>query len=463
MTPLFTAATYTERRQKLAQAIGDGIILLPGNTDIGMNYADNVYHFCQDSCFRYFFGLDQPNLVGIIDASTGKSILFGDDTTLDMIIWTGPTDLLADLGTEIGVTDIRPYAAVADFLSNQTKTHYLPPYRGIQQVYLAEWLSISIQELGKGASQALIEAIIAQRSYKSVDELEQLHEAVQVTHDMHLAAMRSARPGMRESDVMAEAYRAALQADTHPSFPIILTKHGETLHNHHYHHTLADGDLVLCDAGGYSPMRYAGDMTRTFPAGKRFSQQQAEVYQIALDANMAAIQALKPGVPYRDIHLLSCRVITEGLQALGLMKGDTEASMAAGAHALFFPHGLGHMMGLDVHDMENLGEDRVGYTEKIRRSSQFGLRSLRLGRELEPGFVLTVEPGIYFIPALIDRWAQEAKWHEFVDFEALKVYRSFGGIRIEDDYVITTEGAELLGPPVPKTIAEVEAVRGESA
>ncbi|WNJ17025.1 aminopeptidase P family protein [Pontibacter sp. G13] len=464
---MFAPQTYQARREALASHIGRGLILLQGNVEVGMNYADNIYPFRQDSTFLYYFGLDLPGLSGIIDTETGAGILFGDDLTMDMIVWTGPMPSLQELGAQVGVTDIRSTQALPTMLaeawSKGAEIHYLPPYRHRNTAVIHEALNLPLAEVKQQASQRLVLAVMNQRSYKSAEELEQLDEACNRTGAMHLAAMRSAKPGMLESEVMSQVYRTALeQSGKHPSFPIILTVHGETLHNHHYHNTLQSGQLLLCDAGGQSAMNYAGDMTRTFPVDATFTQQQRDVYEIALAANVEAANLLKPGVTYKSIHLEAARIITRGLKGLGLMKGDVDAAVEAGAHALFFPHGLGHMMGLDVHDMEDLGETLLGYDEETIRSTQFGLKSLRLGKKLETGFVLTVEPGIYFIPALIDNWHKQGLNADFINFEALEAYKSFGGIRIEDDYVITESGANLLGKPVPKTVADIESIRQEA-
>lgn len=429
-----------------------------------MNYADNVYPFRQDSSFLYYFGLDTPGLAGIIDLDAGTTTVFGTDVTMDMIVWTGPQPSLQEMCSWCGITHVQPITSLGDVLSEAASKgraiRYLPPYRSDNTLILHHGLGRSIADIQEGASVDLIKAIVEQRSIKSPDEIVELEQAINLTHQMHMTAMELAQPGMLESDLMAAVYEVPLTMGRHPSFPIILTVHGETLHNHHYHHTLEEGQLLLVDAGGESDMHYAGDMTRTFPVGRQFTTRQKEIYQIVLDANIQAAEALKPGITFKEVHLLAAKIITTGLMDLGLMKGNVEEAVEAGAHALFFPHGLGHMLGLDTHDMEDLGEDYVGYSDTLKRSSQFGLRSLRLGRTLKPGFVLTIEPGIYFIPALIDKWRNEGQHTGFINYDALESYKDFGGIRVEDDHLITVESSRLLGDPVPKTIAEVEEVRG---
>lgn len=455
---MFSASTYSARREALAQKLGGGVALFLGNKDVGMNYAANTYHFRQDSNFLYFFGIDRAGLAATIDLDTGEATVFGDELTMDDIVWTGDLPTIAEQAAQAGVTKTAPMSALEGSLSGK-KVHFTPPYRFENMIILSEMLGIPVRELKSAASMELIHGIIGIRSYKTAEEVEEIEKAVRLTNRMHLAAMRASRPGVTEAEVHAAVAHAAYAADSSTSFPVILTINGAVLHNHHHHNTLESGRLVLCDAGGVSPMQYAGDMTRTYPVDPTFTQQQKAVYEIALASQEAAIDALKPGIPFKDVHLTSCRVIAEGMKSLGLMKGDVDAAVAAGAHALFFQHGLGHMMGIDVHDMEDLGEDNVGYNAEIQRSPQFGLGFLRLGKPLEAGFVVTVEPGIYFIPQLIDQWKAEGKFSEFINYDALDSYRDFGGIRIEDDYLITADGARLLGDPVPKSVADLEAYR----
>jgi len=460
----FSTETYQARRQTLIQSMENGLVFLLGNDNVGMSYRDNHYpYFRQDSTFLYYIGIDLPELAAIIDLDAGKTTVFGEDVTVDSMVWTGPQPSLNTLTEERGIEKYAAPGALAAILekaqSQGRKIHFLPPYRANHTLRYMELLGMTQEEVAAGGSVELIQAIVRQRSYKTEEELVELEKAVKLTNRMHLTAMQVARAGMTEAEVMAKVHAEALGADSYVSFPIIMTVHGEILHNHHHHNTLTDDRLLLVDCGGESALHYCGDMTRTFPVATSFTQRHKEVYQVALDAQLAAIDALKPGVLYKDVHLLASTRIAEGLKALGIMKGDVQEAVAAGAHAMFLPHGLGHMMGLDVHDMENLGEDYVGYTNLLQRNPQFGLKSLRLGRALESGFVITVEPGIYFIPGLIDQWGTEGKFQEFIDYEVLQGYRDFGGIRIEDDYVITDTGAELLGDPVPKTIADVEEIR----
>ena len=426
-----------------------------------MNYTDNTYHFRQDSSFLYFFGLDQPHLATIIDIDNNQEIIFGNELTLDDIIWTGPQISIAELAHQVGIDKTEPYDHIEKYLkkSKAQKIHYLPPYRAVNKIKLSQWLDIPVNSIAQKVSTDLIKGVIHLRSKKSEAELEEMEKAVNTTAQMHLTAMYMAKEGLRESDLAGMVQGVAVGAGGNLSYPVILTVNGQTLHNHHHYNALKKGQLILGDFGAETAMHYAGDITRTFPVDLKFTKKQKDIYNIVLEAELIAIEALKPGIPYRDIHLMAAKVITEGLKSLGLMKGDTDAAVAEGAHALFFPHGLGHMIGLDVHDMEDLGEDLVGYTDTLKRSKQFGLRSLRLGRELEEGFVLTVEPGIYFIPELIDRWRSENKFKDFLNYNKIEAYKGFSGVRIEDNCVITTDGYEVLGNPIAKTIEEVEYVR----
>lgn len=455
---MFSNATYTARREALVQQLDSGLILFLGNGEAPMNYRSNVYPFRQDSNFLYFFGINRAGLAATLDAATGEAVVYGDELTMDDIVWTGALPSIAEQAEAAGVAKTAPMAGLATALQGQ-EVLYTPPYRGANKIWLGEMLGKSPAEASAGFSLDLIKAIVPIRSIKTAEELEQLDLALRVTDAMHLRAMEVARPGITEADVHAAIQEVAGSYDCVTSFPPIVTVRGEVLHNHHHHNRLESGQMLLVDCGGQSPMLYAGDMTRTFPVDPTFTPQQKEVYQVALDAQIAAVEMLKPGLPYREAHLESSRVIAAGLKELGLMKGDVDAAVSAGAHALFFPHGLGHMMGLDVHDMEDFGEDHIGYDAQYSRSEQFGLAFLRLGRELKAGHVLTVEPGIYFIPDLIDQWKAAGKHTAFINYDALDAYRTFGGIRIEEDFVITEEGSQLLGEGVPKTVADIEEFR----
>jgi len=436
------------------------MILLLGNEESSINFKDNWYHFRQDSTFLYYFGINLPGLTGIIDCDGGQDTIYGDELTMDHIIWTGPQPTIAELARKCGVERTKPVSDIEKELKGEIQ--YLPPYRIYNQYKLSEWLGKPMDIIGSRNSIDLIRAIVSMRSYKTAEEIAEIEKAVNITADMHLGAMQFTRPGMVESQIVGKIQQIAISGGGNLSFPVILSKDGQILHNHYHGNTIKEGDMILCDTGAETAMGYAGDMTRTFPVGNEFTQRQKELYQIVLNAHEAAIAALKPGKKYKDIHLLAAKTLVQGLTEVGLMKGNADEAVAAGAHTMFFQCGLGHMMGLDVHDMEDLGEQFVGYNSSMKKSTEFGLKSLRLGKELEENFVLTVEPGIYIIPELIDMWKAEKKNNQFINYDLLDTYKDFGGIRIEEDFVITADGSRLLGKPVAKTIADVEKVRAES-
>lgn len=429
-----------------------------------MNYAGNPYPFRQDSTFLYYFGIAEPGLVGLVDLVEGTSRLYGHDPELNDVIWMGERPSLKDHGEAAGVSETFPLSALethlTDVLRKNRPVHFLPPYRPNHRHRLGTVLGLQHDRVDTYASVPLVRTVVRQRLRKTKSEVQQLDTAVDVSATMHEAAMQLAEPGRTEREIAGRLAGISEAQGRGLSFRPTCSVHGEVLHNHNYSNELSAGDLLLVDAGATSPEQYAGDITRVTPVGGSFSPRQRAVYQGVLAAQRAAIDAIAPDVPFRDIHLLAARILTEHLIEMGLMKGDADAAVAAGAHALFFPHGLGHMLGLDVHDMENLGEDIVGYASDQTRSDQFGLHTLRLARPLEPGYVVTVEPGCYFIPELIRQWRSDDRHAEFIDYEAVESFADFGGIRIEDDVLVTKEGAEILGPGVPKTIDDVESRTG---
>ena len=459
--PAFPAATYAARRAALADAVGTGLVVLLGNDAAPMNYAGNVYAFRQDGAFRYYAGLDTPGLALALDAETGAATLYGHEPTLDDVVWEGPLPALEDRAASVGVERTAPPEQLAaDVQSAQRagrEVHTLPPYRGAGRLRLAALLGVAPGAVG--ASDALVDAVIAQRLVKTDAEVEQIERALDVAADMHRLAMRLAQPGRTEREVAGQMEGLALGRGSHPSFPIILTRRGEVLHGHPSGAALQTGDLVLADAGAVAPgSGYAADVTRVAPVGGAFSERQRAVVEVVIGAQEAAIGACRAGALFRDVHRLACVHIAEGLGALGLMTGDPEDAVEAGAHALFFPHGLGHPLGLDVHDLEGLGEDRVGYGGEVRRSEQFGTEYLRYGRRIDAGHVMTVEPGVYVIDALIDAWKAEGRHAAFLPYDEIDRWRGLGGVRIEDDVLVTGGAPRVLGPGIPKRPAEVEAV-----
>lgn len=457
---MFSKETYIQRRANLKQAISSGLLLFLGNDESGCNYADNTYPFRQDSTFLYFFGLPFAGLSAVIDIDNDKEIIFGDELTIDSIVWMGTQPTLQEKCGSAGVVHVKPSKEINDYLKDAIKKkqiiHYLPTYRPEHQIKL--WSLLAIQPGNEQPSIEFIKGVINLRNYKSEEEIAEIEKACNVTVDMHLAAIRTVRPGIRECDVSAAIEAVANAHNYRVSFPTIATINGQTLHNHYHGNTIKKGDLFLLDAGAETEMGYAGDMSSTIPADPQFTFRQREIYEIQLACHEASVAALRPGIRFEKVYDISAQIIVEGLKTLGLMQGDAIEAVKEGAHALFYPHGLGHMMGLDVHDMENLGEIYVGYDGKPK-STQFGRKSLRLARELEPGFVHTIEPGIYFIPELIDLWKSEKRFANFINYDKVEEYKGFGGIRNEEDYLITETGARLLGKKISKKVEDIEKLR----
>jgi Xaa-Pro aminopeptidase len=463
---LFDKQVYIDRRQVLKQNMGhDGIILLMGNEDSSMNYKDNCYPFRQDSSFLYYIGLDTHGLAAIIDTDSGEETVFGNELSIDDIIWTGVLPTVSEMAGLVGVSQTNPYNEITHYihkaLTDGRKIHILPPYRPENKIKLAAWLNKSLGDLADSVSLKLVKAIIKQRLIKSALEVSEMEKAVSISVDMQLAVIKHTRPGIKEYELVAKAHEVAAAHNARLGYPAIITTHGQTLHTHYYGNTLQEGRMVLSDIGAENNMHYGGDLTRTFPVGRTFTAKQSELYETVLSAFNHAVSLLKPGVRYRDIHLAACKKLVEGLKQAKLMKGNVDDAVEAGAHTMFFQCGLGHMLGMDTHDMEDLGEQYVGYTDTLRKETAiFGLKSLRLGRELEDGFVLTVEPGIYIIPELIDRWEAEKKYADFINYDVLNTYRDFGGIRTEDNFLITATGSKLLGKYLPTSLKEIEGLRG---
>jgi len=457
---MFKAATYIERRKLLRKSVGSGLMIFLANEESPMNYPANTFHYRQDSTFLYFFGLSSPGLAAIIDADENTDTLFGDDIGIEDIIWMGNLPRLKDRALRAGLRRAAPRASfeetVRKALAAGRPVHYLPPYRADNAMALSELLGIPVKELKAKASVDLIKAIVAQRIIKSKEEIREIESAVAVSREMYLAAMKLSKAGRYEYQISGAMEGIALAYGMHLAFPPIVTINGQTLHMHEHDNLLVKGRLLVLDCGAEAASGYASDITRTVPVGGRYNARQKDVYEIVLAGQESAIKAIKPGVNFKDIHLQTARVMAAGLKDLGLMKGDTGEAVGAGAHALFFPHGLGHNLGLDVHDMEDYGENNVGYGEKVERSSQFGLAYLRMARILRPGHVLTVEPGIYFIPALFALWRKEKKHRDFIVYDAIEKFLDFGGARIEDDVLVTEKSHKVLGPPIPKTVADVE-------
>lgn len=464
---MFTSKLYIDRREKLCKQLKSGLILLPGNVDVAMNYKSNVYPFRQDSAFLYYFGLDSPGLFGVIDIDSKREMLFGDDPDMDDLIWMGNQIPLKERCLQSGVIHVYPSSklnnTICEAIRKGQKVHFLPPYRPRRRLLFEELLGIKANMIDSYVSKSMIKAVFEQMSVKNEQELLEIENTLtNVTYPMFLEAMQSLKPGVFEYEIAGRMEGVALSRNSRLSYPIILTKNGHILHNHAHNNMLQRGDILLIDAGADSPMHYATDISRSFPVRGTFDQREREIYEVVLKAQKNAIKAIKPGITYLDIHLQACKIITQGLKDIGIMKGNVDYAVKNGAHALFMPHGLGHLLGLDVHDMEGLGEDYIGYDENQKRSTQFGLAYLRLARKLKPGYVLTVEPGIYFIPALIDKWRYDKKCTPYIRYDKLEQYRTFGGIRIEDNIVVTDNGAKVLGKPIPKEIKNIEGILSDN-
>lgn len=459
---MFTTQTYQRRREALKKEVKNGVILLLGNIENPINFEHNTYPFRQDSTLLYYLGIQEPKLAVILDIDEDKTILFGDELSMDEIIWMGRQETLKEKSIKVGIEETRPHAQLATYLqkveASKRVVHYLSPYQSANKILLSNLLKIPIAQLLPSVT--LIKAIVQQRSIKEEEEIVHIEEAIRVSNEMHLLAMRMAKPGIKEHEIANAIQHLAADQECTMAYPPIVTINGGILHNHYRLHTLQSGDLFLNDSGAENVMGYAGDITRTFPVDKTFTPKQRDIYNVVLHAFTTAREALKPGIRFKDIHLHACLALTEGLIDLGLMKGNPKEAVNAHAHTLFFQCGLGHMMGLDVHDMEDLGEQYVGYTDAEPKDTKtFGLKSLRLGKELQEGYVLTVEPGFYIIPELIDMWRSQGKNSTFINYDKVNEYRDFGGVRIEDNFLITANGYRLLGPELIKTIEEIENYR----
>lgn len=449
------------RRQALSRLVESGLVLLFGNNDSPANYPSNAYKFRQDSAFLYFFGQHRDGLVGVIDVDQHTETLVGNEIDIDDIVWFGSVKSVSAMAEECGVGSTAPMSSLADMVQKALKAgrqvHFLPPYRYDTQIQIMDLTGIHPSKQREAASMPLIQAVIKLRSTKSAEEIAEIERACAIGYKMHVTAMKMCRPGVTEQAIGGAIDGVAYAEGCMPSFQSIVTMHGEIMHGNPSPRQLESGRLMLCDAGAETNENYCSDNTRTTPISGHYTQRQRDIYSIVSDCHDLVLDVARPGVKWWDVHFDVCRLMTNRLKELGLMKGDTEEALRAGAHALFLPHGLGHMMGMDVHDMEGLGQTNVGYDDEVRPSSQFGTASLRFARKLEPGFVVTDEPGIYFIPDLIDLWKREGHNAEFLNFEEIEKFKDFGGIRIEDDVLITENGCRFLGEQrIPYHMDEVE-------
>ncbi|MCD8297879.1 MAG: Xaa-Pro aminopeptidase [Prevotella sp.] len=450
---MFNKETYINRRAELKKLVKGGIAIFFGNNESPANYPANGYYpFRQDSTFLYYFGLNQSGLVAVIDFDEDVETLFGDDIDIEDIVWYGAVDSVRDMANSVGVANTAPISSLKVICENAIqqgrRIHYLPPYRHDTMLQISDLFGIHHAKQREDASVELIKAVVKMRSVKEKQEIEEIEKACAIGYKMHTTAMRLTEPGLTEKFISGRITGIANGFGAMVSFAPIFTQHGEIMHGNPSWNRLESGRLVLCDAGAENMNNYCSDHTRTYPVNGKFTQKQLEIYQIVEACHDYVLEVAKPGVMYYDVHIAVCKLMTERLKELGLMKGDVDEAVKAGAHAMFLPHGLGHMMGLDVHDMEGLGQNYVGFDDEIQPSTQFGTNCLRMGRRLEEGFVLTDEPGIYFIPALIDDWKERGLHKEFINYDILETYKNFGGIRIEDDVLITEDGCRFLGEEI---------------
>ena len=462
---MFSAKTYAARRNMLRTKIGSGIVLFPGNPLSPNNYPNNAYYFRQDSSFLYYFGLNIPSLAGLIDADTGEEALYGDDFTVEDIIWTGPQPTLRELGAKVGIAATHPLSELEKRLrkaiSLGRKIHFLPPYRGETKLWLSSLLGIKPTLLHDYKSVDLMFAVAEMREKKSAEEVEEMERAFQIGYKMHTLAMKMCRPGVVEREIAGAIEGVAKSYGSGVSFPSIVSQHGETLHNLNADGVLEEGRLLLCDAGGETVDNYCSDHTRTYPVSGKFTQKQKDVYNIVLAAHDHVADIVKPHMMYSEIHNAAYTTLAEGLAGIGLIKGSAADAVAAGAMTMFMPHGLGHGLGMDVHDCEAMGERSFDFSSIAQRAAKSATCIYRAAWRLEPGTVMTDEPGLYFIPALIDKCRAEGLYKGIVDNDALEGYRDFGGIRIEDDILVTESGSRMLGDKkIPVTVEELEAVVG---
>lgn len=466
---MFSKEVYARRRQTLVAKMADsaaegkrGIALFIGNTEAPAQYKDNCYKFRQDSTWLYFFGIDQPLYAAIIDLDNGNETVFANDVEIGDIIWMGPQPSVASVAASVGVEKSAPYtdlnAAVAKVLAEGRPVHFVKSSRYYNTMKIASLLGCGTDEVAGRFSLALTKAIISMRLVKEDCEIEAIDDACNLGYEMHTVARNSIVPGIIEQEIVGKMDGVTLSKGWGVSFPTILTQHGETLHNHLHDKIIEPGKLMVIDAGAESNVHYASDFTRTYPTSGKFTAKQREIYQIVCDCNEFAFSMTRPGISYREVHLKTMHLMLEELRALDIVRGDVQDMVEAGIAGLFMPHGLGHNLGLDVHDMEDYGENYVGYDDDQSRSPQLGLGSLRMARKLVPGNVITDEPGIYFIPALIEKWKSEKTDQGFVNYSKLESYYDFGGIRLEDDVLVTADGARRLGKErLPISPDDVEA------
>jgi Xaa-Pro aminopeptidase len=457
---MFNKEVYTKRRNKLQTMLSSGVVLILGNNEVSYNYPDNTYRWRQDSNFSYFFGLNLQGLAGIIDIDNNEHIIFGTELTVDDIVWMGSQPTLKENAAKAGINITREYSTLQTYLNEAVnkgrKIHFLPPYRGEHYLELEKLLGINYCAVNRYVSKELVKAVISLREIKEDVEIEEIEKAVLTAYDMHTTAMKMAKTGVYEYEIAGTIEGIALKHNNFISFPVILSINGQILHNHSHSNLLKEGRMLVVDAGAETELLYASDITRSIPVGGKFNSRQKDIYEAVLAANMKGIENIRIGQNNVDNHIAAVTTLLEHLKELKMVKGNVHDAVMNGAGGFFMPHGLGHQMGMDVHDMEGLGENLVGYDKNLERSTIPGIRSLRMGKKLKKGHVFTVEPGCYFIPELFNQWKSQGMCTEFINYDVVEKYLDFGGIRIEDDVLVTDDKARVLGKPIPKTVKEIE-------
>jgi Xaa-Pro aminopeptidase len=446
------ASAFSARRARLGARLATPALIASGFSR-ARNFPSNRYPFRAESHFLYLVGAQLEGAALLVEP--GACTLYAPSPDPDAALWTGAMPTLDQLSRALEV-EVRPI----DDLEPDDHVATLPPQDADTALWLESVLGREIEARSgnsvEGADRRLADALIELRLCHDSAAIDQLRQAAEVTVAAHLAGMARTRPGLREAEVRAAMEERIIASGMTTSYGSIVTVHGEVLHNEHHHGQIRDGDLLLADVGAETPEGWAGDATRSWPASGRFSSTQREIYDVVLGAQRAAIGAVRPGVRYLDVHRIAGKALLAGLIELGIYKGELEELYARGAAALFFPHGVGHLLGLDVHDMEDLG-DAAGYAPGRTRQSAFGDRYLRLDRDLAPGMAVTIEPGFYAIPHLLDNPAEIGDLEPALDRTVLARYADVRGIRIEDDVLVTESGCEILTASAPKLASEVEA------
>ncbi|MCA8954870.1 MAG: aminopeptidase P N-terminal domain-containing protein [Planctomycetes bacterium] len=466
-----TTAHLRQRRSQFLERITEPVLLMAGG-EVPRNYPANVSPYRADSNFLFFFADPEPGSAALFDPRDRSVTLFLRERTAEDALWHGAVPDFATMQHQHGVEHVEPVEQLVASVQRRAggaavRTIAVADPQATALANQATGAQVAFLDSGKVADPAVIQAIGGLRVVKHSEELEEMRRTAVVTAEAHHAAMAHTRVGVTEQELCGIVTGVFARHGCVPAYNNILSVRGEVLHNHHYTNTLRDGDIVLLDAGAENGSGFCSDVTRSWPASGAFTAEAGAIYDVVLAAEKGAIAAVRPGVRYRDLHLRAARILAEGLVDLGLLHGDPDGLIESGAHAVFFPHGVGHLIGIDVHDMETFG-DAIAYPAGRTRSTQFGTAYLRLDMDLLPGMTFTIEPGIYFVPAILgnsafrEQFGDQVGWGRAEQFLAANGGRGFGGIRIEDDVACTADGAEVLTASIAKERAEVEALVGSA-